>query len=252
MKKLISKCPVCEGELKITSLQCTSCNLELKSDFTLGMFDRLSAEQYEFLLTFLKFRGNLKSLQNDLQISYPTSKKQLDLLLVEIGLEDPENLIDEEDVFAVSDWPTNKSSSKSSEIINTKLKESGGRVIVHTAQGLPCDIVACPDGRSFVSKKLPIKPAYTYEVFDVIVDLLVSNNGRAEKGNGRSFKLGEPKCSEKTVVGAIAKNYSGKSNGESVFDPVFVMAAVLEWAEIAKNGRGELVLTPTYLSRLRE
>ena len=46
-------------------------------------------------------------------------------------------------------------------------------------------------------------------------------------------------------MGAIAK-YRGRKVGESVFDPVFVMAAVLEWAGIAQNGRGELILSDNY------
>ena len=32
----------------------------------------------------------------------------------------------------------------------------------------------------------------------------------------------------------------------SVPDPVFVFAEVLEWADIARNGRDELVLTDSY------
>ena len=89
-----------------------------------------------------------------------------------------------------------------------------------------------------------------YVVFDTIVDLLVRNGGRARKGNGRNYKLGEPECDETTVVGAIAKYYAGKKYGDSVFDPVFVFAAVLEWAGIAHNERGELVLTQAYRSLL--
>ena len=51
-------------------------------------------------------------------------------------------------------------------------------------------------------------------------------------------------------MGAIALNYAGKKLGDSVFDPVFVLAAVLEWAGIANNERGELVLTQSYRSML--
>ena len=50
------------------------------------------------------------------------------------------------------------------------------------------------------------------------------------------------------IIGTIAKKYAGKKDGESVFDPVFVFAAVLEWAGIAHNERGELVLTQSYRS----
>ena len=40
--------------------------------------------------------------------------------------------------------------------------------------------------------------------------------------------------------------YYGKSEGESVFDPVFILAGILEWADIAKNGRGYIELTNNY------
>ena len=147
-------------------------------------------------------------------------------------------------------WEIDEGSKKASEIIRAKLKACGGSAVVRTARGLPCEIVASPDGRSFTSDKLPIKPPYQYEVFDIIVDLLLENHGRARKGNGRSYRLGAPDCDESTVVGAIAYRYAGKKTGDSVFDPVFVLAAVLEWAEIAHNERGELVLTASYRSKL--
>lgn len=44
----------------------------------------------------------------------------------------------------------------------------------------------------------------------------------------------------------LRKKYAGKREGDSVFDPVFVMAAVLEWAEIAHNERGYIELTAKY------
>ena len=62
--------------------------------------------------------------------------------------------------------------------------------------------------------------------------------------------MGESECDETTVVGYIAKNYAGKSYGDSVVDPVFVLAAVLQWAGIANNGRGELSLTASYKAKL--
>lgn len=133
-----------------------------------------------------------------------------------------------------------------SEIIREKILRNGGRVIVHSITGKPYEIRHCSDGKSFLCDQLPIKPPYTYDVFDVIVDLLVRQGGRADKGAGRNAKLGQHRCEETTVVGAIAKYYAGKREGESVYDPVFVMASVLEWADIAHNERGYLELTATY------
>ena len=249
MKKLISKCPCCNETLRVTTLQCPECDMEMKNDFELSAFDRLSNEQYAFLIEFLQQRGNLKNLQSELGVSYPTAKKKLDDLLsaLELTQEADEQEMEEIDM---SNLVVNYNSTDASEIIKAKLLSCGGRVIVYSARGLPCEIWADADGKSFVSNKLPIKPNYGYRVFDVIVELLLANGGRARKGNGRNYKLGEPECDETTVVGAIAKNYAGKKNGESVFDPVFVFAAILEWAGIAHNERGELVLTQNYRSML--
>ena len=249
MKKLISKCPCCNETLRVTTLQCPECGMEMKNDFKLSAFDRLSNEQYAFLIEFLQQRGNLKNVQSELGVSYPTAKKKLDDLLIALELtqEADEQEMEEIDM---SNLVVNYNSTDASEIIKAKLLSCGGRVIVYSARGLPCEIWADADGKSFVSNKLPIKPNYEYRVFDVIVELLLANGGRARKGNGRNYKLGEPECGETTVVGAIAKNYAGKKNGESVFDPVFVFAAILEWAGIVHNERGELVLTQNYRSML--
>lgn len=135
---------------------------------------------------------------------------------------------------------------KPSIIIKEKIMQNGGRVLVHSLTGKLYEIRHCSDGKSFLCDQLPIKPPYTYDVFDVIVDLLERQGGKAEKGAGRNAKLGQPSCEETTVVGAIAKYYAGKHEGDSVFDPVFVMASVLEWAGIVHNQRGYLELTANY------
>ena len=247
MAKMISKCPGCNGTLHITTLQCPDCGMELKNDFEMSVFDTLSGEEYAFLMAFLRQRGNLKNVQSELGISYPTAKKKLDELLARLRLAEPEQ--EEIEMPSITKLTADRNSTRPSEIIKAKLLDKGGRVIVHTARGLPCEIIAAPDGKSFVSKKLPVKPPYEYKVFDAIVDLLIANGGRARKGNGRNYKLGHPECDENTVVGIVAI-YAGKKSGESVYDPVFVLAAVLEWAGIASNERGELVLTQSYRSKL--
>lgn len=139
---------------------------------------------------------------------------------------------------------------KASDIIRSKIKRNGGHVIVYSLNGNPYEIRACADGQSFLCDQLPIKPPYTYAVFDVIVECLVRQGGKADKGSGRSAKLGEPRCEETTVVGAIGKYYAGKKDGDSVFDPVFVMAAILEWAGIVHNERGYIKLTENYQRRI--
>lgn len=245
MKQILSKCPECKGTLKISLLCCPDCGMELKKEYALSVFDRLEKEQYDFLISFLKNRGNMKDVQLEQQISYPTAKKRLEELLISLELSDAsENK--ERGEFDMSNLNIDYTSKKASEIIKAKIKDNGGKVTVFTSRGLPCEIYAEPDGTTFSSDKLPIKPNYEYKVFDEIVELLRSQGGRAKKGNGRNFKLGEKGCEKNTVVGAVAMS-RGYEEGQSVYDPVFVMAAVLEWAGIAKNGRGYLELTEEFM-----
>lgn len=247
MAKVISVCPSCGGALNIAVLRCSDCGMELHSNFQRGPFDSLTADQTKFLISFLRQRGNMSSLQAELGISYPTAKKKLDDLLTALELADDISQAEKnEESVDMSNWSIPNGSNKASDIIKKRLIENGGRAIVHTARGLPCEVRVAPDGSSFLCNKLPMNPPYRYEVFDVIVDLLISQGGRARKGNGRNFKLGEPDCDETTVVGAIGYNYAHKEAGTSVFDPVFALAAILEWAGIANNERGELVLTASY------
>lgn len=240
MKRIISKCPACHETLQVTTLQCPICGLELKNTFDLAPFDLLDANQFEFLITFLKKRGNLKEVQSAMQISYPAAKKKLEELLAALHLScaSDHGMPPKVDVSRIN---VDYTSKLASEIIKAKLKDHGGHVTVYTARGLPCEVYAEPDGRTFASDKLPVAVNYDYTVFDDIVELLIQQGGRARKGNGRNYKLGEPGCEENTVVGTIAL-HCGRKPGDSVFDPVFVMAAILEWAGIAENGRGELIL----------
>lgn len=131
---------------------------------------------------------------------------------------------------------------KASQVIRKKLLENGGQATVHSVQGKAYVIRDAGDGKSFLCRQLPVTPPYRYEVFDVVVECLKENGGKAAKGNGRNHRLGQKGCTEDTIVGAIGKHYWKKSEGDSVFDPVFVLAAVLEWADIAYNGRGFLEL----------
>lgn len=247
MAKILSECPACGTKLRIAALHCTGCGMELRNDFELSTFDALNAEQTDFLLTFLKQRGNMSSVQSELGISYPTAKKRLDELLVALQLAEETQEIEQEEID-MSNWFVSKESKKASDVIKRKLMENGGRAVVHTARDLPCEIRAAADEVSFVSDKLPKGQQWRYEIFDVVVDLLRSQGGRARKGSGRNHKLGEPECDETTVVGAIGYNYFHAETGTSILDPVFVLAAVLEWAGIASNERGELVLTAGYQS----
>ncbi|TMB53328.1 MAG: DUF2089 domain-containing protein [Chloroflexi bacterium] len=85
---VISTCPVCQGELTVTRLHCRNCGTALEGEFGVGRFGRLEHEQLAFLESFLRSRGNLKEMERELGISYPTVRGRLEVLLKALGLGD--------------------------------------------------------------------------------------------------------------------------------------------------------------------
>ena len=85
---VIATCPVCSGELTITRLHCRSCGTALEGEFGVGRFGRLSREQLALLESFLRARGNLKEMERELGISYPTVRGRVDALVRALGLGD--------------------------------------------------------------------------------------------------------------------------------------------------------------------
>lgn len=86
-KKLLGNCPICNEKLVITEMSCPDCGTKLSGKFMLSRFDYLSAELQEFALVFIKNAGNIKGVEKDLNISYPTVKKNLDELIKALGFD---------------------------------------------------------------------------------------------------------------------------------------------------------------------
>ncbi len=82
---VISTCPVCSGELAITRLHCRSCGTTLEGDFSVGRFGRLSREQLALLESFLRSRGNLRDMERELGLSYPTVRSRVEALVRSLG-----------------------------------------------------------------------------------------------------------------------------------------------------------------------
>ena len=84
-KEVISKCPVCSEELTISRLHCEYCGIEISGEFALTKLAKLSKEQLMFIEIFLKNQGSIKSVEKDMNISYPTVKKMLNEILAVLG-----------------------------------------------------------------------------------------------------------------------------------------------------------------------
>ena len=85
---VIATCPVCTSELTIPRLHCRSCGTALEGEFGVGRFGRLDREQMSLLESFLRSRGNLKEMERELGISYPTVRGRVDSLVRALGLSD--------------------------------------------------------------------------------------------------------------------------------------------------------------------
>lgn len=85
--KIIGKCPICDHNLRVSSLTCDHCNTTISGDFHLSRFDYLTPSQQEFALVFLKNGGNIKLIEKELNISYPTVKKNLEDVINALGFE---------------------------------------------------------------------------------------------------------------------------------------------------------------------
>lgn len=82
---VISTCPVCSSELAVTRLHCSSCGTTLEGDFSVGRFGRLSRDQLALLESFLRSRGNLRDMERELGISYPTVRSRVEQLVRSLG-----------------------------------------------------------------------------------------------------------------------------------------------------------------------
>mgnify|MGYP000911698098 CR=1 FL=1 len=83
--KAPGKCPVCGDELLVSRLTCNFCSTKLEGEFSTCKFCRLPAEQLKFIEVFIKCRGNIKDVEKELGISYPTVRNRLDAVIAALG-----------------------------------------------------------------------------------------------------------------------------------------------------------------------
>ena len=97
--KMPHRCPVCDHEMKISKLTCTYCPTKIEGEFSSCKFCRLPVEQLIFMEAFIKCRGNIKEVEKELGISYPTVRNRLDSVIEALGYgEGSEAVLEEETV----------------------------------------------------------------------------------------------------------------------------------------------------------
>ena len=86
MPKLPKHCPACNTDLMVTRLTCPECGTEVTGNFPPDLFSRLSPNDFDFVVLFLKSKGNVKEMERELGISYWTIRSKLSEIVVQLGL----------------------------------------------------------------------------------------------------------------------------------------------------------------------
>jgi hypothetical protein len=104
MNPLLTKCPVCANDLVVTRLHCPACDTSIEGSFQPSVgsmqgafspeqlkwllpFARLSTEQLQFILTFVRCEGRFNRMEEELSLSYPTLRNRMNDILRAMGYE---------------------------------------------------------------------------------------------------------------------------------------------------------------------
>lgn len=132
---VISTCPVCSGELAVTRLHCRSCGTTLEGEFSVGRFGRLTKEQLVLLESFLRSRGNLRDMERELGISYPTVRSRVEALIRALGFgpRDGDEATDEAAIGPGSTTPTTDAAAARQQILERLARREIGAEDAATA-----------------------------------------------------------------------------------------------------------------------
>lgn len=79
-------CPHCGSDVMVTAYECPHCGTHTQGQFRPCPFCRLDDADNRLLFSFLTARGNLKEMERDLGLSYPTLRSRMDALLARLGV----------------------------------------------------------------------------------------------------------------------------------------------------------------------
>ena len=74
-------CPSCSQSLIVRNLQCVNCETMVNGHFDLPALARLSSDDQQFIIEFVKKSGSLKEMSKSLGFSYPTVRNMLNDLI---------------------------------------------------------------------------------------------------------------------------------------------------------------------------
>lgn len=87
MRPAPARCPICQSELTLVRLHCSSCDTSIEGNFSAGQFSNLTPEQLEFIFTFVRCEGRINRMEQELGVSYPTIRNRLNEVIRALGYE---------------------------------------------------------------------------------------------------------------------------------------------------------------------
>lgn len=98
-REVPGSCPLCDGEIKVTEIRCNRCGIVIQGEFDLCKFCRLNEQQKYFVEIFIKNRGNIKEIEKELGISYPTVRNKLDDVISALGHEVSKSSVNQKEIL---------------------------------------------------------------------------------------------------------------------------------------------------------
>ncbi len=98
---MLPRCPICKGEMIVTELRCEEDDITVRGRFKPSVFDFLDEDEFEFIILFLRARGNLKELERYTKQGYFALRGKLERILEKLKLEPlgKKEEVKKEDVF---------------------------------------------------------------------------------------------------------------------------------------------------------
>lgn len=84
---VLTHCPVCDGPMIATRLECENCEIKIEGQFELSGLSTLTPEQLAFVEIFLRCEGKINRVEKELGISYPTVRGRLHDIIRAMGFE---------------------------------------------------------------------------------------------------------------------------------------------------------------------
>ncbi len=122
MREITKAFELIGADLIVTEIQSKKKDITVRGEFQLSKFDYLTKEQQYFIEVFIKNQGNIKQIEKELGISYPTVKKSLEEVTSALGYKVEDSKDDEKRIEIFEKIRKGELSIEDAEALLKKLK----------------------------------------------------------------------------------------------------------------------------------